>query len=487
MREHMDISRRRLLKATGAIGLSGVGAGVGTRALLSDTESFERNTLAAGDLDLKIDWQQTYSGPNPDTGEVERHGVNAYPDHDGDGLQSFNEVQYGGPGATQDASDIPAVCCDCGIDEYLLFQETGSGRLSTCIEPIRGDDPIEEFYDYSDGSPNTGFEQTDRSAVFLYEETGAAADSDEGDLSLVFVHDVADSPEEGSEVVVFDFPGGLPDDGESWLVVEEGNDTLTTASARFQWGGPYGDGGAYGHLADDFGPITLVPDFSASDVTDWVAISSDRTDPIELDVTEPLTLSARCSARSGKDLEVPDVFQSDGYPDQEHLIELADVKPGDTGEITFSIHNCGNPGYLWLDFLNLTGGENGMTEPEATVDDDGGSELAENVYVRLWYDEDCNNAFDGGERTIYPDSGYASVRTLFDSAGQSVAGGRRLELDGDPYGSSGRDPVPGNGTTLCIGLEWTIPTDVGNEIQTDSLGFDLRGYTEQSRNNTPAP
>ncbi|ELZ42347.1 von Willebrand factor type A [Halorubrum saccharovorum DSM 1137] len=39
------------------------------------------------------------------------------------------------------------------------------------------------------------------------------------------------------------------------------------------------------------------------------------------------------------------------------------------------------------------------------------------------------------------------------------------------------------GVTHCFGLAWWVPEDVGNEIQSDSVSFDLGFYTEQCRNN----
>nr|WP_049984808.1 SipW-dependent-type signal peptide-containing protein [Halobellus rufus] len=90
-----DLTRRKVLGSIGAIGAASAGAGLGTSALFSDTESFEENTITAGTLDLKVDWQQTYDGPD---GLVP---VNAYPDHDGDGLQSTadgNEYDLQNPG-----------------------------------------------------------------------------------------------------------------------------------------------------------------------------------------------------------------------------------------------------------------------------------------------------------------------------------------------------------------------------------------------------
>ena len=49
-----DLSRRKLLAGLGAIGLASAGAGLGTSAYFSDTESFENNTLTAGTLDMSV-------------------------------------------------------------------------------------------------------------------------------------------------------------------------------------------------------------------------------------------------------------------------------------------------------------------------------------------------------------------------------------------------------------------------------------------------
>jgi hypothetical protein len=35
----------------------------------------------------------------------------------------------------------------------------------------------------------------------------------------------------------------------------------------------------------------------------------------------------------------------------------------------------------------------------------------------------------------------------------------------------------------CVALEWELPFGVGNEVQGDTVGFDLGFYTEQERNN----
>ncbi|QKY18071.1 SipW-dependent-type signal peptide-containing protein [Halorubrum sp. CBA1229] len=51
-----ELSRRNALIGLGTVGLASAGAGVGTSAYFSDEESFEDNTLTAGELDLFVDY-----------------------------------------------------------------------------------------------------------------------------------------------------------------------------------------------------------------------------------------------------------------------------------------------------------------------------------------------------------------------------------------------------------------------------------------------
>ncbi|WP_240729979.1 SipW-dependent-type signal peptide-containing protein [Halalkalirubrum salinum] len=57
------LSRRKLLGGLGAIGVASTGAGLGTSAYFSDEESFEDNSLEAGQLDLNVDWEEHYNYP----------------------------------------------------------------------------------------------------------------------------------------------------------------------------------------------------------------------------------------------------------------------------------------------------------------------------------------------------------------------------------------------------------------------------------------
>ena len=49
------LSRRKALLGLSTIGVAGVGAGIGTSALFSDTEEFSNNTITAGTLDMAVE------------------------------------------------------------------------------------------------------------------------------------------------------------------------------------------------------------------------------------------------------------------------------------------------------------------------------------------------------------------------------------------------------------------------------------------------
>src|SRR6056297_801410 len=84
-----NLTRRKMLAGLGAVGVASAGAGLGTSAFFSDRESFANNELVAGELDLLVDWQQTY------TANDETVFVNAHPDHDADGEQSISDGEGG--------------------------------------------------------------------------------------------------------------------------------------------------------------------------------------------------------------------------------------------------------------------------------------------------------------------------------------------------------------------------------------------------------
>ncbi|QSG11729.1 M73 family secreted endopeptidase [Halapricum desulfuricans] len=57
---NFELSRRKVLGGLTTIGVAGAAAGFGTSAYFSDRETFEDNSLVAGSLDLKVDWEEHY-------------------------------------------------------------------------------------------------------------------------------------------------------------------------------------------------------------------------------------------------------------------------------------------------------------------------------------------------------------------------------------------------------------------------------------------
>ncbi|QCJ46898.1 TasA family protein [Haloprofundus sp. MHR1] len=174
---------------------------------------------------------------------------------------------------------------------------------------------------------------------------------------------------------------------------------------------------------------------------------------------------------------------------------LGDVKPGDSGCLEFCFEIEDNPAYMWACGDLLANDENGRNDPEALVDDTGGQkgngELADAIDAKLYYCEAPGEVeAQGGEHDHDDDTDGSNVivtgtlgevlRTL--STGVPLDAG----MDGDakagrqrPYAMENR---AGNVTGPCLCLEWHIDFEaVGNEIQSDSIEFDVAFHALQAR------
>ncbi len=154
---------------------------------------------------------------------------------------------------------------------------------------------------------------------------------------------------------------------------------------------------------------------------------------------------------------------------------FADVKPGDNGENTVSIHIDSNPAWLRLVVKDVVDLDNSCTEPEQGTNAEacttlvpegttpGAGELRENLLFSVFTDANCNNIQDQDDVTII-------------TAGP-------IDLAGETWTMP--QPLPGD-TTTCFGVVWSLPSSVGNDVQTDSTGATMEFQVEQSRNN-PVP
>ncbi len=187
-------------------------------------------------------------------------------------------------------------------------------------------------------------------------------------------------------------------------------------------------------------------------------------------------------------LDVPDDLS-------QPVIELSDVKPGDFGEVTIDFALCDNPGYVWLfgDLVDVS--ENRKVEPEADDPDENTSpdpsglnddyvELLDAAQAAIWVD-DGDNYQDGAESYSLSGSLRDVLNELDSGNGLPLVG----DTDASQAGGTGRDCFSAatatqfNDRTHSVVFAWWLPVDHANEIQTDSVTFDLGLYTEQCRHN----
>lgn len=151
------------------------------------------------------------------------------------------------------------------------------------------------------------------------------------------------------------------------------------------------------------------------------------------------------------------------------FFDFEDLKPGDFGEGTISLHVYNNPAWACVTIDPTMNDDNGSTEPELELDEpDGDSifdgELAQSLQFEIWADTNCNNTLDAGEQVLTSGSGPVTPRMW------PIA---------DSQTSEPLDPQE----DYCIGVNWNLPEEVGNEAQTDKYMADISFYVAQARNN----
>ncbi|KKQ77543.1 MAG: hypothetical protein A3A96_02385 [Candidatus Zambryskibacteria bacterium RIFCSPLOWO2_01_FULL_39_39] len=212
------------------------------------------------------------------------------------------------------------------------------------------------------------------------------------------------------------------------------------------------------------------------------------------------------------------------------FFNFLDIKPGDIGEDTISLHVNNNNAWACMN-INLTSTpENGVNEPEGLVDNTVGpnqGELQEHLYFVFWAD-DGDNVYEKGEKIfkkgLSKDIFNGEPWTLTDSETSIWAGssGYAYQNGSWKYNNTCRngDPIPG-GSTKFIGKAWCFGdinenplnqdgkgktpsnssgqvdngplvrgtgfvcegSDVGNIVQSDGIGLDVTFTAVQSRGN----
>lgn len=221
-----------------------------------------------------------------------------------------------------------------------------------------------------------------------------------------------------------------------------------------------------------------------------------------------------------KDLEQGDTF-----------VNLTDLKPGDDGENTISLHVFDNDAWGRIRVFNINDQDITCTEPESEVSpaDDpectapspspGPGELSDKLNFTIWLDEgqipgfqcanpatpspspgplpcdpgEGDNVQQGNEQefaaeAITSEPGTVDISlpsVLVNAAGLNGCTGDGHQNYGLCHGLASDGRLVGS-VTYYFGVHWQIDPDAGNEIQTDSLAADISFDIEQHRNN-PTP
>ena len=173
----------------------------------------------------------------------------------------------------------------------------------------------------------------------------------------------------------------------------------------------------------------------------------------------------------------------DLVPSVDKFFNFNDVKPGDLGVHTISLHVKKNSAYACLDFKNLVDEENGINEPEGLVDFLPEGELSQNLQFFAWRD-DGDNVFEVGEKIVFG-QGVNTADILLDNTTYPIA-------DFTTGNSCAVNSVNYVGIMWCAG-ELTVNTNtaevscdgsgVGNIIQTDSMMVDVSLRAVQANQN----
>lgn len=162
-------------------------------------------------------------------------------------------------------------------------------------------------------------------------------------------------------------------------------------------------------------------------------------------------------------------------PYADRFFKHHDVKPGDRGEATISLH-VNKDAWICLEFENVTDKENGENEPEALVDTTGGAqdgELAEGLEFFSWHD-DGDNKFEVGEKPIFGTSTQSAMvvlknktYALADYKNGSVFKADKTRYIGIEWCAGDMTVNVAAATVTCNGAA------LGNEAQTDSFSVDV--------------
>ncbi len=436
----IELSRRHVLAGIGAVGLTSAGAGLGTTAYFSDSESFDGNTLTAGQLDLSVTWQQLYFGAPQsvrpgDYGEAERPFVNAYPNSDGNGLQSFERGSGTDEYVDLEAHDDPEVAAKAGRNLEFTCEEIATFEAPSFAPNRHSLIELEDVKPGDCGELTFGLKLCDNSGyIWLHGVLGEETDGE---------HPESDGAQLADAIVARVWY----DDGDN--VYQEGEPLIALGSLR--------------EVLEDLASGRLL-------AFDPGAVLKDPEPPEEGD-TETL-FSEDCEVIQGNptcaDLGLFRAIKVESE-DLPTAVGEAATYETDVGEVTITVRGVSDDDVREFDFL--------LEGFEASAVIVKGGPVA-NVCRKL---DDGGNALTVGRGV--------ELGAPINPSNEQRYGVSHVSFCYEPVIDE-PEPEPENGEvcfqpsiTRFIGFEWCLPPTVGNEVQGDGVAFDLSFYTEQCRHN----
>ncbi|WP_276256490.1 vWA domain-containing protein [Halomontanus rarus] len=497
--ERFTLSRRKALAGLGAIGAASAGAGLGTTAYFSDEESFEGNTLTAGEFDLKMDYRMTYRGGHGRLEELQQNYSNAMfvdeemnPTDEDTGVYLLDQV----PGLEDYPNADDWVRGANG--NYAPFQRedlVDAGNLEEALIRIGDVKPGDygevtfstHLYDNPGymwmGGALTANNQNDYTEpeMAALEEMNLPTDEPDGEGQLA---------DEIQAKIWYDDNCDNVHQAESGGEEGEGVDVMLSIDTSGSMGGGTGSRMENAKAA----ALTFTQNLGSDDRVGLVTFdnSGSLVQPLTFDHslveddlqpgTQGITSGGQTMMDSGVDLAADELTDNDRDVDQV-IILLGDGQPNRSArsgsnhsqnaidaaqdakddEITvFTIGlSVSNGSTAQNTLIAMASGSNGTTLYYDTPD---GDELDE-IYSQI------SSVILTGEAVIAE----GTLREVMAELSEGIPLDANLEEEDRVCFSPA--------VTRCFGFEWELPTDVGNEVQTDSVEFAIGFAAEQCRHN----
>lgn len=305
-----------------------------------------------------------------------------------------------------------------------------------------------------------------------------------GSIIVKFNNVVSDGS--GDDLKIFEVTGGAyPDESAEVAVSQDGENFVVLGTATRDR--------SFDLDSVDLPWIMFVKITDTSDI----GLFPNDADGFDLDAIE--ALHCACASEPLENESCSNTWELTDLGPTHKFFDYTDIKPGDNGENTVSLHITGGNawGRIAVDIVENEDGTCVEPEEDAEGDacEDGEGELGENLNFRMWLDSGITAGFQGKGNDIGEgDNIKQDVETLFFEPGSIDADGESWDITDvilQAYAANNNAVAPGitddghmsSEITYYFGIGWELPHDTGDEAQTDIFTSDITFEVEQYENN----